>query len=41
MTEALELPKVKDGRNVTISHIAVTAVNRSGNESDLKEIRIK
>ncbi len=38
---SIELPKVQDGRNATISHIAVTAVNRSGNESDLKEIRIK
>jgi uncharacterized lipoprotein YddW (UPF0748 family) len=36
-----ELPKVQEGRNATISHIAVTAVNRSGNESDLKEIQIK
>ncbi|WP_218937578.1 family 10 glycosylhydrolase [Antarcticibacterium sp. W02-3] len=38
---AVELPKVQEGRSATISHIAVTAVNRSGNESDLKEIQIR
>ena len=38
---SIELPKVQTGKTATISHIAVTAVNRSGNESDLKEIKIK
>lgn len=38
---SIELSKIQEGRNASISHIAVTAVNRSGNESDLKEIRIK
>ncbi len=38
---SVELPKAHAERKATITHIAVTAVNRSGNESDFHEIRIK
>lgn len=38
---SVELPKVQEESKATITHIAVTAVNRTGNESDFKEIRIK
>jgi uncharacterized lipoprotein YddW (UPF0748 family) len=38
---SVELPKVQEEKKETITHIAVTAVNRTGNESDFKEIRIK
>lgn len=38
---AVELPKVQEEINTTLTHIAVTAVNRTGNESDFKEIEIK
>lgn len=38
---SLELKRIQEGRKATISHIGVTAVNRTGNESDFKEISIK
>lgn len=38
---SVELLKIQEESNATITHVAVSAVSRTGNESDFKEIRIE